>query len=252
MAAPSQEDYQSLRDLVLNLQQQLLDQSLMIQGGQQQQPPPPPPAEQHHQRTLAKCTARFSGEDSQAVTFRMKVDDYRTAEDVTDDAALKSIALLLDGAALAWWHTIRDSINTWADFEAAFRERFLPKVYDYKITEQISSRFQTSTETVAEYVVIIRSLYQRMAHPPAEEEQVQHIFDNLRPEYKNHMPDDIVTFDELCKRGRRAEVVMEGVKRYKTAHHKKTDVPTKPATSKGAKPRTPDGRKTAATSSTSL
>ncbi len=175
----------------------------------------------------------------------MKVADYRTAEDVTDDAALKSIALLLDDAAMAWWHISRDTIATWADFEAAFRKRFLPKIYDYKVTEQINNRFQTASENISEYVVIIRSMYQRMARPPEEEEHVQHIFENLRPEYKNHMKDDIVTFDELCERGRRAEVLMEGIKRYKTAHHKKADDSSKPSTSKGAKLKTPDGKKAA-------
>lgn len=240
--AVSQEDHDALRQMVLDLQQQILNQSVVIPGGQ------PPPADHASKKTLSKCPHRFNGkEPTKAHTFLLQVADYRTAEDITDEAALKSIAILLEDSAMAWWHTCRANIKSWDAFEAAFRKQYQPRVLDYKISDQIAARYQAPSENISEYVVVIQTLYQRMAQPPCEEEQVQRIFENLRPEYKTYLKDDIVTFDELCERGYKAEVTMEGIKKFKAAQPKKTDVPTKVPAKVSKK--TPDGQKAAATSS---
>ncbi len=41
-----------------------------------------------------------------------------------DDAALKSVALLLDDAAMAWWHTYRADIATWDVLKLLFTSSF--------------------------------------------------------------------------------------------------------------------------------
>ncbi len=93
-----QQDLEDLHHRVAALSQQVESYQLVPVG---QAPVPVHHDGNGQRRTLAKCTVRFNGKDSARVTtFIRQVEDFRSAEAITEEASLRSVALLLEGRAL--------------------------------------------------------------------------------------------------------------------------------------------------------
>ncbi len=189
-------------------------------------PPDVPPAPPIHHgngaplRTLAKCQVVYDGKDpSRVAAFLRQVEDYRLAKEVTEAAALRSFALILQGPALDWWHGKRDQIHSWADFTDVLRTSYQPWEYDFQILDEIRARKQQRGETINEYSVVIRELFLRMRRPPDENEQIQRIVINLQPNYHPYLKrEELRTYGELERQGKTAEAIHKDILQFKASN----------------------------------
>lgn len=215
----TQDDLQALREEIANLRQQILDLKASFARHQL--------GNGHYGPTLSECPARFNGEDPERVyTFLLEIEDYCIAEDIDDDVALRSVAVLLEDAARTWWHAVRDDLHTWAAFKIAFKANFQPKTYDYEVMDKISARLQGPSETISIFIVVIKCLYRQMAQPPTEEKQVQRTIYNLHPKYKPYLHlSTLRTFADLREQGQFAEAILESNKRFRAIQKASTSQP---------------------------
>ncbi|EFN68998.1 hypothetical protein EAG_02564, partial [Camponotus floridanus] len=99
--------------------------------------------------------------------------------------------------ALAWFRNLRDTWDTWEDFEHDFRQQFLPHRYAAALRREILGKRQKTGEKFAQYVTSMMTLMRR-AGGYSREEQLELIYDNMNPAYKYYLRiDDIRSIVEL-------------------------------------------------------
>ncbi|KAL4718262.1 hypothetical protein ACJJTC_004011 [Scirpophaga incertulas] len=89
---------------------------------------------------FAKCTARFDGkarETEVVEAFIDAVEVYKECTDVSDEHALRGLAMLLEGDAAVWWRGARPSINAWSEALARMRAMYGARQPAYKVWRNI-------------------------------------------------------------------------------------------------------------------
>ena len=92
-----------------------------------------------------------------------------------------ALPFLLDGLALQWFRQNKSPWPTWAHFRTAFRARFGDINYQWRLDEQMASRFQGEDELAADYLTCLQGLYQKFERPVSLIEQMDWAYMNMRP-----------------------------------------------------------------------
>ncbi|XP_026322249.1 activity-regulated cytoskeleton associated protein 1-like [Hyposmocoma kahamanoa] len=58
---------------------------------------------------------------------------YKKVQKISDQVAFQTLPLVLKGEASTWWLGIKDSIDTWVEFEKRLRRAFAPKKPGYLV-----------------------------------------------------------------------------------------------------------------------
>lgn len=133
-----------------------------------------------HQWRLA-----YSG-DGQGIhlyDFLSELRMLQRAEGVSDAELLSSVVHLLTGRARLWYRSWFDTFHNWDGFVAAMKTEFLPPKYDYKLLSTISNRKQKQSETFAEYVSLMLSLFRHLSIAVEERHKLGIIEENMLPKY---------------------------------------------------------------------
>lgn len=148
----------------------------------------------------------FSG-DSKGVhlyDFLSKISMYKRSEQITDEDLLLSIGHLLTGKALQWYVAEGDMYHSLPALVDAMRRRFLPPDYDYRLQLEISNRQQKTSESFAEYMTHMKSLFKCLSVPMTEAQQVCILKKNLLQKYAigvANAPDgSLARLCEICER----------------------------------------------------
>lgn len=88
----------------------------------------------------------------------------------------------------------------------AMKTEFLPPKHDFKLLTNISNRRQKSSETFAEYLNMMQSLFKHLSIPISAEQKLCIIEENMLPKYAIATSVlDIGTLDQLAKVCRRVD-----------------------------------------------
>jgi hypothetical protein len=103
---------------------------------------------------------------------------------IPENLLLNSFADLLRGTALLWYKPLLTSFKSWTDLKTALLERFGDECYEERILELIKTRSQKSSETMADYIDVIRYFVSKLTTKPSEEFLLKNISKNARTEYR--------------------------------------------------------------------
>lgn len=127
----------------------------------------------------------FSGEGRglHLYDFLSQVEMYRSSERLSSRDLLDSAVHLLTGRALKWFGLTRRSYFSWEQLVEAMKREFLPPSYDYSLLAEITNRMQKSTESCAEYMTHMQSLFDCLPMDLAEGHKIFIVQKNLLPKY---------------------------------------------------------------------
>lgn len=145
-----------------------------------------------------------NGKGAHLYDFLSKISMYKRSEQITDEDLLLSIGHLLTGKALQWYVAEGDMFHNLPDLVEAMRRRFLPPDYDYRLQLEISQRQQKASESFAEYMTHMKSLFKCLSVPMTEAQQVCILKKNLLQKYAigvANAPDgSLARLCEICVR----------------------------------------------------
>lgn len=138
--------------------------------------------------------------------FFERIDDLCTARGVSKENLYKAAFEFFEGEALVYYRAVRHKASDWDSLANLFREEFF-RDGDKKIWEQIKSRTQGETESIAIYVAYILNLFNRLSFSVNESMKLEIIRERIRPEYQSRLEliDNIDTLDRLIDLGRKIE-----------------------------------------------
>lgn len=150
----------------------------------------------------------FSG-DGQGIhlyDFLAELRMFQRSEAVSNDELFASIVHLLSGRARLWYRSWFDTFDSWDEMVSAMKREFLPPNYDYKLLTNISNRRQKSSETFAEYLNHMQSLFNYLSIPVNEQHKLSIIEENMLSKYALATSVvDIVSLEQLTNICRRVD-----------------------------------------------
>ncbi|KAJ8954459.1 hypothetical protein NQ317_017147, partial [Molorchus minor] len=156
---------------------------------------------------FAKCTARFNGSDSSDVdAFADCILTYKDCTNVSDDNALRGLAMLLEGAAATWWQGVKATVSDWNSAVKLLKDTFSKTLPSHLIYREIFSREQSADETTELFVSRIRALISKLSYELPAEAQLDMIYGLLHRKIRKRLPrDNFEDFNTLLKKSRDIE-----------------------------------------------
>ncbi|XP_047983984.1 activity-regulated cytoskeleton associated protein 1-like, partial [Leguminivora glycinivorella] len=135
---------------------------------------------------------------------------YKKVNDMSDEAAIMSLPLVLKGEASTWWQGVKEGISRWTDFESRLRHAFAPKISGVQIFQEVFSRRQPSDMLSETFIAKNRALLTQLRSPGLTEElQIDAIHGQLNINIRERIPrDSVTTFDQLLTAARNVEQVL--------------------------------------------
>lgn len=166
----------------------------------QQLQPPPTPA-----KHFTHCPARFNGTRSKDAVddFLDSVEFYKQSEGISDENALRGLALLLEGFAHLWWTGIKTSATTWENAKLLLRNEFAPRPPAYKIYQDVFASRQDENTPTGQFIAEKRSLLAQLETPLAEIMQLDMLYGLLTLAVRDKVPRESVnSFADLLTKAR--------------------------------------------------
>lgn len=128
---------------------------------------------------------------------------------------------VLHGTARDWWEVARSSINTWNEFETAFRSAFLSEDYEDELAERVRTRTQGESEAIRDFAFTYRALCKRWKSSLTEAEIVKMVLKNVKPHLASQLRSRVSTVEDLVKLGHQLEKDYEQQLQYETGLNRK-------------------------------
>lgn len=156
--------------------------------------------------SVFKWGIKFNGETSEESVAELlqRLEELRSSRGVSKDELYRAVTDLLEGPALSWYRSVRNSITSWDDFLIKLKAEFQPIDYENDLWNEIFHRVQGPDEKVGTYFSSMINLFSRLSTSTTESQRLNVIRRNLAPYYLNHLGTSALnTVDELsvaCKR----------------------------------------------------
>ncbi|XP_077531173.1 uncharacterized protein LOC144143271 [Haemaphysalis longicornis] len=151
---------------------------------------------------------RLTGYDDRKTVadFLSDLNVYKTASGASDEFVLtRVLPVALEASAGRWWR-LQTPFASWADFEARFREEFLPPNYDYRIRRELEARTQHPREGLLEYIRAIQELFKRAIPGASDAEMVKHVLRRCHPRFRPFLHGrDYSSLEEMARSARAIE-----------------------------------------------
>ncbi|XP_077547981.1 uncharacterized protein LOC144160620 [Haemaphysalis longicornis] len=151
---------------------------------------------------------RFTGYDDRKTVadFLSDLNVYKTASGASDEFVLtRVLPVALEASAGRWWR-LQTPFASWADFEARFREEFLPPDYDYRIRRELEARTQHPCEGLFEYIRAIQELFKRGILGASDAEMVKQVLRRCHPRFRLFLHGrDYSSLEEMARSARAIE-----------------------------------------------
>lgn len=149
---------------------------------------------------------KFLG-DPRAVSvhsFFEKVEELRTARNVSKDVLLDSGIDLFGDRAYQFYKDCRKRVNSWDELVTEFKREYLPSNHSDLLLEELRRRTQHPSETIGVYLAVMSSYFERLGFPVTEETRLGIVMKNLHPFYQDRLRDPLPTslseLREVCRR----------------------------------------------------
>lgn len=177
---------------------------------------------------IRKWNIKFSGSNNEsAEQFLEDVEDFRKLTQIDDDESLlEALPVMLKDKAKQWYRNMRTSWSTWMEFRTDFRLRYGDPSFQKKLRDQAYTRLQGPDEPVAEYVQNMRTIFNHFDKPMELSEQLDKIYDNLKPELKLLIRrSEVGTIRELEPLAREREQLLTEKRDFKKCENKNIAIP---------------------------
>lgn len=148
--------------------------------------------------------------------FIQKLDEFRTAKNLTEQKMLLSAIDMFTGDALHWYRATRAKITDWKSLLANLKEDFDVADFDYRMSAEIRSRSQGDNESVSIYFAIMEGMFSRLNQSMCEADKLEILLHNIRPCYSTIIAaSNVTSVDELkvvCKNYERIKVRSDNFK----------------------------------------
>jgi len=156
--------------------------------------------------SFANCTARYGGQRSHEAVeeFITSVETYKELEEISDDDALKGLALLFYDIASVWWQGVRKEAKSWKEAIALIREHFSPVKPAHQVYMEIFENKQDDKTAIDTFVLQKRALLAQLPDGRHDEEaEIDLVYGLLNIKYRKHIArGDVKSFKDLLERGR--------------------------------------------------
>ncbi|CAB3232120.1 unnamed protein product [Arctia plantaginis] len=139
--------------------------------------------------------------------FIERLEELRCAREVTKDKILTAFSDLLDGPALSWYRTNKESFTSYEGMIEELKETFDLPDYDYRLRNEIRQRTQARSETLGNYISTMQAMFSRLSCKMPSEEQLDILMHNIRPDYMKELAlHDVKSIVDLKRLGKRLEL----------------------------------------------
>lgn len=130
---------------------------------------------------------------------------------ISDQIALQTLPLVLKGKASTWWLGIKDSIDTWVEFEKRWRHAFAPKKPGYFVFQGVFACRQPANMLTESLIAKNRALLAQLPLPKLDEgHQLDIIYGQLNVNIRQKVTrDSVYSFDDLLQAARGVEQLLK-------------------------------------------
>jgi hypothetical protein len=152
---------------------------------------------------------KYNG-NSCARLFLRRLEELRVARQISEPSIFRGFPEILDGPALSWFRSKREQFTSYTDVVTALRDDFDIPDLDFKLLQEIRSRTQARDESIVSFVSVVLGMFERLNKKVPEEERLDILTRNIRPDYSRELAlQDVTSISQLtslCKRIELAKV----------------------------------------------
>jgi len=131
---------------------------------------------------VRKWGLRFDGLRD-PISFLERLEELMESYSLDRTEILRALPELFTGQALLWQRNNRSGWSTYNDFRRDFEVQFWPPGYQRKLDDELRRRTQGEKESFKDFVIALTTLIRRRGGF-TEEEKVDLLYNNMRPDYK--------------------------------------------------------------------
>lgn len=166
--------------------------------------PPAPPA-----GNFSRCTARFDGVSRSADEFEAFIDAisvYKECTTISDEHALRGLALLLTDQAAVFWRGVKSSITSWEDAVRRLRAMYGAPRPPHKVFRDIFAQEQSVDDRSELFISRVRAKFAQLPYEVPVTMQTDMIYGMLHRKIRKRLPrDSVMDPDQLLERARYVE-----------------------------------------------
>lgn len=132
--------------------------------------------------SLSKWKLSFDGH-SCVRDFFVSLDECISAYDVPEEYVVRRFHEVLSGHALKFYRSIRNEVFTLPEIKSVFMRTFGPVDFDDATERQLRNMKQKNNQPIREFLIEIRALNSKLAHPLTDRSLLPIIKYNLHPRY---------------------------------------------------------------------
>lgn len=162
--------------------------------------------------TFVNCSARFNGgrNATKVEDFIATILVYKEAQNVSDNLALTSFPLLLEGYASTWWQGVQNEAENFDMAIDLLRKAFSPPKPDWRIFAELSQDKQKPFESTDSFICRKRRLFSQLSEKLSENIMINMVFSQLNISIREKLSRDSVrSFQELLQKARDIEMFLE-------------------------------------------
>ncbi|XP_077534760.1 uncharacterized protein LOC144146705 [Haemaphysalis longicornis] len=162
-------------------------------------------------------TCSGGSDQTSANAFLVALNRYRQATGCSDSDALSRILpAALVGDAARWHRLVGCTAATWDEFQAAFREEFLPYDYQPRMRRELELRTQAPDEPLLEYVRAMQELYEYADPEASNAERVERVVRQSHPTFALYLRGcSCRTLNELATEARKVQAAIAASRAYR-------------------------------------
>lgn len=161
----------------------------------------------------------YSGcsDQTSANAFLVALNRYRQATGCSDSDVLSRILpAALVGDAARWHRLVGCTAATWDEFQAAFREEFLPYDYQPRMRRELELRTQAPDEPLLEYVRAMQELYEYADPEASNAERVERVIRQSHPTFALYLRGcSCRNLNELATEARKVQAAIAASRAYR-------------------------------------
>lgn len=151
-----------------------------------ERPEPRPVCRAEPRINLSSLNLRFKG-DTCVRAFITRLNELRQAREIPERVIFNGFPDILDGPALFWYRANKDSFTSYEGLLAALKADFDIPDFDFRLLSEIRARTQARHESIVVFLSVMGGLFSRLTKPMSEEDRLDILVRNIRPEYGRNL-----------------------------------------------------------------
>ena len=170
-------------------------------------------------KALQAWKLAFTGESDQMDPgeFLERLQVWREATGVRDEELLTVLPEVFSHTAGRWFRATREKLKSWKQFNQAFRYRFLNRLDEEDLMDELyrRRRRQGEHESISNFLSCFQLIVSAFKHPPSEGKLTRIVFRNLLSEYRRFVAlHEVRTLAEMESLGHELERLKDLDARY--------------------------------------